>query len=453
MRIAIVGAGASGLAAAYDLARHGHEVIVFEAMERAGGLASGFREPRWDWSVERFYHHWFQTDHDVFRLAAELGASNRLWSHRPVTGYWYEGRPHQLDSPISLLRFPDLSLIEKLRFGATLLWLKTTRSWQYLESVTACQWLMWHSGRRAYETIWKPLLVGKFSEDHYRDVNMAWVWARVHSRTPRLWTFKGGFQAFFDLLADRCSDLGVRIHLQTPVTRVEQRRCGHVVSTPSGQTEVDACIVTGAPSLLSRLVPELPGEYLSRLRSLKSIGAVVLTISLARPLTQNFYWIGLPKQRFPFLVFVEHTHFVPPDCFGGDHIVYCGDYCPADHDYFKMSADQVFHSFVGALGRLNPDFDPSWIRQWWLSREPYAQPIPTVGHSRNIPHPRTPRRGLYWMSMSQIYPWDRGTSQSIRLGRSVARLVHDDLGDGQHSCDCRGTGPVSPCHPPAHMPR
>ncbi len=45
MNIAIIGAGAAGLAAAYDLAGLGHQVTIYEAAPNTGGLAAGFKEP------------------------------------------------------------------------------------------------------------------------------------------------------------------------------------------------------------------------------------------------------------------------------------------------------------------------------------------------------------------------------------------------------------------------
>jgi protoporphyrinogen oxidase len=101
--------------------------------------------------------------------------------------------------------------------------------------------------------------------------------------------------------------------------------------------------------------------------------------------------------------------------------VYCGDYLPADHRYFTMSEDALRVEFEPSLKRFNPAFDPSWVQEAWVFREAYAQPVPFVDHSRHIPPTRTPLPGLFFASMSQVYPWDRGTNYAIRLGRSVAQ--------------------------------
>jgi hypothetical protein len=72
---------------------------------------------------------------------------------------------------------------------------------------------------------------------------------------------------------------------------------------------------------------------------------------------------------------------------------------------------------------INPQFRPEWVRAHWLHREAYAQPIVPVGHSANIPPIATPLRGLYWASMSQVYPWDRGTNFAVEIGRDAARVM------------------------------
>ena len=96
--IGIIGAGVTGLSAAYDLTRRGHRVTVYEARPYVGGLSAGFRDERWEWSLARFYHHWFATDRDVIGLISELGLSQRLFFPRPTTSLYYQGGIYPLDS-------------------------------------------------------------------------------------------------------------------------------------------------------------------------------------------------------------------------------------------------------------------------------------------------------------------------------------------------------------------
>jgi protoporphyrinogen oxidase len=131
----------------------------------------------------------------------------------------------------------------------------------------------------------------------------------------------------------------------------------------------------------------------------------------------------MPKDQFPFLALVEHTNFIEPAHYGGDHLIYCGDYLDPSHEYFRLTQDELLERFLPALKIVNPRFERAWVRAGWLHREPYAQPIVTVNHSRNIPPLATPLPGLYWASMSQVYPWDRGTNFAVELGQRVAREV------------------------------
>jgi protoporphyrinogen oxidase len=155
------------------------------------------------------------------------------------------------------------------------------------------------------------------------------------------------------------------------------------------------------------------------------MGAVVLTLSLNQQVsTQGYYWYNIPKNAgFPFLAMVEHTNYVSPENFGGDHILYCGDYLDTDHEYFSLSQEELLERFIPAIQRINPDFDQSWIKKVWLHRTKYAQPVPLLNHSKNIPEIQTPLPGLYFASMSQVYPWDRGTNFAVGIGRKAARLM------------------------------
>ncbi|HEX9016153.1 MAG TPA: NAD(P)/FAD-dependent oxidoreductase [Chloroflexota bacterium] len=452
MRVAVLGAGFAGLTAAHLLAKGGHEVVVFEAAAQPGGLASGFRDERWEWPLERFYHHLFTTDWSIRRLVDEIGYGEKLVFRRQVTAQWWEGRarplqgglesvglpfgprlpvPDIVSTGLSVVSFPGLPFLDRVRMGIVSAYLKYgVRDWRPLERATAADWTRRWMGETVYRAFVLPLLEGKFGP-YAGEVNMSWLWARLKARSFRLGYFDGGFQGFAEALTAFVRGEGVRVELGRPVSALSQLPGGEwrIVSAPGLDAAIteaydaDAVIATGSPGLLSKLAPQLPPTYLEQIRKLRSLGAVVMTIALRRQLLPGVYWLNMPKDEFPFLALVEHTNFVGTRPYGGDHLVYCGDYLDPSHEYFKLSQEELLGRFMPALKAVNPAFEPSWIRETWLHREPYAQPIVPVNHSRNVPPLSTPLPGLFWASMSQVYPWDRGTNYAVEIGERVAGEV------------------------------
>lgn len=436
--IAIIGAGPAGLTAAWDLIKMGHEVTVFEAGDRVGGLAAGFKDEGWDWELEKFYHHWFQSDKDILTLIDELGLTENVIFPRPKTSMWSRGKPYLFDNPVSMLLFPNMPWIPKLRFGLIGLYLRLSKNWKPMEAQTAEKWLIRTMGQRAYDELWRPMLIGKFG-DVYQQVTMAWFWARVHYRTTKLGTYKGGFQRFLDTFAQILREKGVSICLNAPVQNV--RREGNVLKvTVNGQpADFDSVLSTASPPAMLKLAPEIAtadAAYAQKLNNLRNMGAAVVVLALKHSLlTDGTYWLNLPashpdksKSEFPYVALVEHTNYLPREHYGNDHIVYCGEYVMPDHPYLKMSEDELVERFTSVLKTFNPDFKPDWIRKRWVFRTTYAQPIPFVNHSQNIPALKTPIPGLYLANMSQIYPWDRGTNYAVMIGHQVAQQMQADLG-------------------------
>ena len=426
--IAVIGAGIGGMSAAYDLKKAGQAVTIFEASDHPGGLAEGFKEPHWDWSVERFYHHWFASDKHMLGLIEELCWSDQVVFPTPITVMYHKGKFYPFDSIKAALLYPGLGFgINKIRFGLVGVYLRLTNNWRELEKFTTEEWMRAKAGNKVYETMWEPMMIGKFGEKWAKKVNMAWMWARLHARTTKLGTFKGGFQRFADKFAAELSAMGVNLRLNSPISSIQKVANSRLEITlkDGSKQSFDQVLVTLSPGLMAKMSPELPETYLQGLLNLHSMGAVVMTVSLKHRLSpEGYYWYSIPKQAgFPFLALVEHTNFLKPEYFGGDHILYIGDYLEVDHPNFKKSDEELKAEFLPHLKKINPAFDESWVNKVWVSKTPYAQPIPLVNHSKNIPAIQTPIDGLYFASMSQVYPWDRGTNFAVEIGRKAARLM------------------------------
>jgi protoporphyrinogen oxidase len=241
-----------------------------------------------------------------------------------------------------------------------------------------------------------------------------------------------------EVLADKARQAGAQIYLNTSVRQIKRSMDGQFAITldeAESPQLFDIVLSTTSPHLLLRLVPQLEGAYAEQVRGLRHTGAVVVIAALKHQLlTDGTYWLNLPasspnseENEFPYVALVEHTNYMDKAHYGGNHLVYMGDYVPVDHPYFQMSEEELTQRFLATLPRFNPNYQTDWLKQTWVFRAPYAQPLPTVNHSQNLPPLRTPLAGLYWASMSQVYPWDRGTNYAVEIGRRAAHLILEDM--------------------------
>lgn len=409
MKIAIVGGGFTGLTAAYELAKHGHHITLFEKEKTLGGLAHGFKQPGWDWHLEYAYHHWFTNDNAILSLARELGLQQKLLTLRPVTATLWRDRMYPLDSAESLLAFPGMPRIDRLRTGALLAGLKLNPFWKPLERLTAEGLFRAVGGEAAWRTIWEPLMTGKFGPYASR-VQAAWLWARVKKRTPSLGYIEGGFHTLVSALEKAIKKHGGKIV------------AGKILSSiPEG---FDRVLLTVPTPIAFKLVPKLSKPY-AALSTIPHLHAQTLILETQNPILNSVYWLNITDRSFPFLAVVAHTNFVHKKHYGGRHITYFGNYLPMDHPYLSMTKAQLLKQFMPFIKRLNPAMNNERITNSFLFTGPFAQPVHERNYSQKIPSIQTPISGVYLANMDFIVPWDRGTNYAVELGMQAAKLIHE----------------------------
>ena len=439
MRVGVIGGGAAGLAAAFELTKKGHQAHVFERAPFLGGQASTFEVG--GGRLERGYHHLFMSDTHMVDLIHELGLGHKLAWIESRVGFYHGGRIWKFASPVDLLKFTPLSLPDRIRLGLVTLYLQRTRDGLKFEDVTAAEWLQRRVGKRAYGVVWEPMLRGKFGE-HYNEISMTWLWGKIYLRVAsrgkpwekeKLGYPMGSFGEVFDTLGERVRQLGGEVHTSAGVSRIvveDGKATGLEVEVPGRDPEVrpyDAVIATTPSYVFTRLVPPLPESYAKKLTDVTYLAAVLVVLALKRPLS-NMYWLNVADRSVPFVGIIEQTNFVDPSLYGGSHIVYFSNYPSTENPLYQMSGEELLEHFLPHLRSINPSFDPSWIEEYHHHRVDAAQPIIGVNYSQRIPDPRTPIKSLYLANTTQIYPEDRGTNYSVRLGKQVVDMLLGDHG-------------------------
>src|SRR5216117_1170230 len=254
-RWVIVGGGFLGMTLAHRLARHGQDVTLFEAAPALGGLASAWSlgDVVWD----RHYHVTLLSDVSLRALLTELELEKEMAWVETRTGFYTDGTLYSMSNTLEFLRFPPLSLFNKLRLGATILYASRLRNWKKLEKIPVVDWLSRWSGRATLEKIWLPLLRAKLG-DNYRKASAAFIWAiiarmyaarRTGLKREMFGYVPGGYARVLERFADRLAGEHERIKLRQAATKIEStaRRGARPGSPRPGRTFVGCRRRTRSP--------------------------------------------------------------------------------------------------------------------------------------------------------------------------------------------------------------
>jgi protoporphyrinogen oxidase len=450
--IGVVGGGIAGLAAAYRLQQHGHDVQVFEASDQVGGLAAVY-ETAGD-PIEKFYHHLSASEETIIDLIEELRLGDDLVWPIGKNAYYWDGTVYPMDKPWEILAYPHMSVYDKFRLAMLTQEIDvrggipkfdTYEDLVDFENVPIEDFLLEHTSRGVYEGFFEPLLDAKFG-DRKDDVSAAWLLGRIKFRGERdllrgepLGYLEGGFGQLLDALVDAVGrenittnarveeitiddgavrSMSVAVEAESPDAagseQAEAADGGASVETH----DVEGAVVAAMPNVLEALCGyECEIDFQ---------GAVCALVTMEEPLTDT-YWLNVAHDA-PFGALIEHTNYIPPENYGGDNLLYVASYIQDyEEDLWQMDEDEVEDLWLGHVEEMFPDWDRSQVKQFRLAKNPRAAPIYERGYLDTvIPYDLGDdvAEGLYYAGMASRaqYP-ERSLNGGIVAGYECADRI------------------------------
>lgn len=434
MKIGIIGAGYSGLTIAKELIEKGQDVTIYEKQPYVGGMVDTIEIC--NTRLEKYYRHIFKSDKEVVKLIKDMGLENELIWPATKMGYLTNKRPYLFGTPISLLKFKPLNLIQKIRFGLNVIHIKLINDYKKLEKVTAEKWLKDRIGDKVYSLVWEPLLISKFGEKKDK-ISMAWLWGKIKLRstssTPegeQLGYIKGSYQKLTDKLYKYLIDKNVDIKLETSVKEIIKENDKYIVkyntNAKEENDEFDVMVSTidykGFEKLFNKY---MEAEEKQKIQKVNYTSARTMMI-IANKSFSPFYWLNIGDNDIPFGGIIEHTNFIDKSNYDNNHIIYISNYMTEDNKLYNSSKEELLEEYMKHLTKINKEFKMENIKDYYVFDEKYAQPIIECNYSNYIMDDKLKDEKIYLCTMPQIYPEDRGMNYAIRSGMNLANKILEE---------------------------
>ncbi len=280
--IAIIGAGAAGLTAAYQLSKAGYSVSVFEASPQIGGLARSI--PLWNQTVDLGPHRFFSNDKRINSLWLEVAGKDYVLVDR-LTRIYYKNRYfHYPLKPVDALK--KLGLLEACRCMLSYIAsrLRTILKSRHNKIDSFEQWVTARFGKRLFEIFFKTYseklwgigcheLDADFAAQRIKKLTLLEAIKDALSITSknkhktlvdRFAYPTQGTGMVYERMAEKVQQNGGSVHLQTAVTSINYtEQAKPQLTLSNGETQSFDHIISTMPiTLLLKALPSVPQPVL-----------------------------------------------------------------------------------------------------------------------------------------------------------------------------------------------
>jgi protoporphyrinogen oxidase len=420
--VAVIGGGISGLASAFRLTQLGHRVTLFEGEDFLGGLGTTF--PYREGHLERFYHCVLPDDDALIRLIEELDLGGEMLWRGTDMGFMYQGRVYPMNTPMDLLRFSPLSIIDRLRMGLMGVRTRFGGMSPHLDDIGVADWIRGMVGERAFNILWKPLLEAKIG-DQYPGIPALWLSSRMSREKNTKREVKGclkyGYKSLIDGFERALRDKGSDIRLRTRVAAIERDGERMALQIEGGGRETFDAVVSTSPLVQFQAMTK-GMEIPAKVADLKlDYQGVVSGVFLMKEPLSRYYWMPIVDSGATCQGVIEMSNLVPLDRSQGLYVTYLVNYTHRSSELYSSSDDELLRLYRMDLENLFPGAGQTVVDQY-LFRAPFVEPIWSLGYTKLCPPTSVIPGRLYMTTTAQVYPQVNSWNSCCEV---VERMMND----------------------------
>jgi len=438
-RVAIVGGGLAGLAAAAALVGRGVRITLFESRPRLGGRASSFHDPATGELVDNCQHVSMACCTNLADFCRRVGTIGLFRRVSRVVFLSPEGKVSKLEAgrwpaPLhltgSFLRANYLSWAERLRVAYGLARLRSSRGDRPGESMEG--WLRRHGQTdRTIDRYWGTVLISALNErldrmdvGHARKVFLDGFLRHRDGYRMEIPTAPLG-EIYGTRLERWLADHDVEVRLTTGVRTVEADHDGHLAGLRLRSGEVVAAdfVVLAAP--FDRVPAFLPPALRARIPGLDRVEAIE-----SSPITGVHLWFDREVCPFDHVVTVGRPiHWVfnhgPARDGTGQYLQIV---ISASYDLLPLDKGAIRDVVLADLAAIWPAAREARLLHWRVVTEHGATFAVRPGIDALRPLQRTPVDGLFLAGDWTATGWPATMEGAVRSGYLAAEGVLEDLG-------------------------
>ncbi|MFH0859830.1 MAG: FAD-dependent oxidoreductase [Candidatus Altiarchaeota archaeon] len=448
MRVAVLGAGLSGLTVAKRLAESGMDVEVFEIQNQAGGLAKTLRHG--GFTVDLGPHRFHSKDKKLVELVGEwINGNWQVLERRSriyMAGRFFD---YPLRVSNAILTMPPVT---SLQIMADYLKSAVTRRILPQADVSFEDWVVNRFGRKLYEIYFKP-----YNEKLWRipPNRMSADWASQRISLLNLWdtivktVFKGGDEprtyvskfnypvsggigSISAALKESVEKSGGKVYLDANVKSIERNKEEDAVTGITYQYEGREhsakydLIVSSIPvtSLIRLLSPKPPEWILKKNNKLKFKALIFYYVVVGGKTISDDHWVYIPQKNLIFNRISEPRNFSRNNVPAERNIVCAEISCDVGDDIWHMPEEKMRESVVAGLEELG-FMKADEVLECFSHREPHAYPVYDLGYKINLNHLKKYLSGygnLISLGRNGLFTYDN-MDHSVIMGLKAADAV------------------------------